>query len=189
MSAGAMSLDVRTIPIAGLERRWTCSAEELNLDSDVAELHDTAVVAVHITRNGREVRALGEVRARLGQTCGRCLEPFEQDATLPVEVMYFPVEDRAAAQREADAQAAVGVAWYDGAHINLQPEVRDVVLLSLPMTPRCRPECKGLCAQCGVNLNAGPCACLAEPSSSPFAALGDLKAKLAADAAAEHEDD
>ena len=189
MSAGAMSVDVRTIPLAGLDRTWTCNAQELDLDSDAVELHGAAEVTMHITRNGREVRAQGEVRARLGQTCGRCLELFARDGTLPMAVMYFPAEDGGTAQREADAQAEVGVAWYDGAHINLQPEVRDVVLLSLPMTPHCRPDCAGLCAQCGANLNAGPCACPAEPSSSPFAALGDLKAKLAADAAAQHKDD
>lgn len=189
MSPGGMTVDVRTIPQTGLDRTWTCSAEELGLDSELVALPEVAAIAVRITRNGREVRVQGTIRARLGQTCGRCLEPFEQDADLPLEVMYIPAGEGDGAGRDADEEPGMGLGWYDGAHVNLQADVRDAVLLSLPMTPRCRPDCQGLCAQCGANLNAEPCACPAEENASPFAALNDLKAKMAADSAVEHKDD
>jgi uncharacterized protein len=44
----------------------------------------------------------------------------------------------------------------------LRPLVRDALLLELPLAPLCRPDCRGLCARCGADLNAGPCSCVAD---------------------------
>lgn len=189
MSGAGMTVDVRTIPVCGLDRAWTCSAEELALDRDLVELRGEAAVTVHFSRNGREVRAQGQVRAWLGQTCSRCLDAFEQETRLSLDVMYLPASPGEAMPAGADAHAENHVTWYDGVHVEVQPDVRDLVLLSLPMTPHCRPDCRGLCPQCGASLNAGPCACPVEPSTSPFAGLDQLKAKLAADHAAKDKDD
>ena len=44
-------------------------------------------------------------------------------------------------------------------HLDLTPVLRQDFLLSVPMHALCRPDCKGLCPQCGTNLNAGACDC------------------------------
>jgi uncharacterized protein len=59
--------------------------------------------------------------------------------------------------------------------VEVADEVRQSLLLALPVKPLCRPDCRGLCTRCGKNLNAGACGCLEAPKEGPFAALKNLK--------------
>jgi uncharacterized protein len=62
----------------------------------------------------------------------------------------------------------------DGHAIDLEPAIHDEVSLSLPAAPTCRPDCAGLCAVCGTDLNEAPCDGHGDGSDSPFAALKQL---------------
>ena len=62
-----------------------------------------------------------------------------------------------------------------GDHIDLEPMVREVLVLGLPMAPVCRPDCAGLCPTCGVDRNRGPCACPAGETDPRWAALDALR--------------
>lgn len=64
---------------------------------------------------------------------------------------------------------------FDGKVIQLDPIVREQLLLSLPMHALCKEECLGLCGQCGKNLNEGPCACEKPVGDVRWAALRDIK--------------
>ena len=59
-------------------------------------------------------------------------------------------------------------------HLDLGPEVREDFLLSIPMHAVCRPDCKGLCPQCGANWNEGPCDCREEQIDPRLAVLAQL---------------
>jgi uncharacterized protein len=61
----------------------------------------------------------------------------------------------------------------DDAHIDLQPLVREFALLEFPIKPLCREDCKGLCTECGQNLNEKDCG-HREEIDSPFLALKNL---------------
>ncbi len=52
-----------------------------------------------------------------------------------------------------------------GDFVDLLPLVHDAVLLELPIAPLCRPECAGLCPNCGIDRNEATCACAPEPDS------------------------
>ena len=56
--------------------------------------------------------------------------------------------------------------WYEGEEIDLSPLLRERLLLALPTLPLCRDDCRGLCARCGADLNAGPCGCAARRGRS-----------------------
>ena len=64
---------------------------------------------------------------------------------------------------------------FDGKLINLEPIVREQVLLALPMNALCREDCRGLCTQCGQNLNEKQCSCAATFVDPRFAALKNIK--------------
>jgi uncharacterized protein len=64
---------------------------------------------------------------------------------------------------------------FDGKVIDLEPIVREQVLLSLPMSTVCREDCKGLCPQCGQNLNEKACGCEAKFVDPRLAALKNIK--------------
>ncbi len=79
--------------------------------------------------------------------CARCLTPVKQQLDVDVQELYlYPdVED--------DDEEACRLA---GDLIDLEPLLRDAVVLELPFTPLCRADCAGLCVECGADLNADP---------------------------------
>ncbi len=94
--------------------------------------------------------------------CRRCLAPLVQPFTLSGSDLYRPPTD----------VWEEGYALKDGT-IDLEPMARDLIALELETSPLCRPDCAGLCARCGADLNDGPCAC-PEETDPRWSALRDL---------------
>ncbi len=59
--------------------------------------------------------------------------------------------------------------------VDLTGDIRESIILAFPVRPICGPDCRGLCAQCGTNLNKGTCDCRPPADSSAWNALNDLK--------------
>lgn len=93
----------------------------------------------------------GAVTAPLAGECARCLDEFTDSVTVEIrELYYYP--DRVFATEDEDD---TGVLVDD--HVDIEPVVRDAVVLDLPLSPVCRPDCAGLCVDCGIRLDeAGP---------------------------------
>jgi uncharacterized protein len=106
------------------------------------------------------VYVTGTVRAVAEHTCHRCTTTWRE-----------PVEVRLAEMLEASGDADY---MLDGDVADLEAPIRDSVLLALPLVPTCRPDCLGLCATCGGDLNTGACPGHDVESSSPFAGLREL---------------
>jgi uncharacterized protein len=102
----------------------------------------------------------GGVSGVAEHTCHRCTTVW-RDA----------FEVRLAEMLETDPEAEYPL---DGDVADLEAPIRDAVLLALPLVPTCRPDCRGLCATCGADLNTGACPGHEEESSSPFAGLREL---------------
>lgn len=100
------------------------------------------------------VLATGTVRAELVGECVRCLTTINQDLEVDVtELFAYP----GAIEIDPDDEEAEDIREIVGETIDLEQSVRDAVVLALPFQPRCRPDCAGLCVECGVDLNeAGP---------------------------------
>lgn len=113
----------------------------------------------------------GKVRGFAHYNCARCLKELEGDVELEVcEMFVTPGHD---APPEEDAYKI------DGLEMNLEPMLRDAVALALPLNPVCKADCAGLCARCGKDLNEGPCGCKEEEMDPRWAALSELRDKLA----------
>ena len=64
---------------------------------------------------------------------------------------------------------------YTGHVLELDDAVRTAILLELPSRILCKEDCRGLCAQCGANLNVNACSCQKDLTSrNPFSALASL---------------
>ena len=105
--------------------------------------------------------------------CSRCLETFEQPVHVEIEEAFIPTVDLATGQPlqtgDEDEDEALLI---DEHHIlNLSEILRQSILLALPMTPLCRPDCKGFCPVCGANLNVETCTCEVEDIDPRWAAL------------------
>ncbi|HEU4544610.1 MAG TPA: YceD family protein [Jiangellaceae bacterium] len=94
----------------------------------------------------------GSARAPLFGECVRCLDVIDSEMTVEFQELYvYP--DRA---EEMGAEADDDVYVVEGELIDLEPTLRDAVVLALPQAPLCRDDCPGLCPQCGVRLADDP---------------------------------
>jgi uncharacterized protein len=105
--------------------------------------------------------------------CARCLEPVPVDFGVEMEEVFVPTIDMATGKSitpEEEDQAL----WIDEHHIlDLTEVLRQNVLLELPMHVLCREDCRGLCPECGTNLNEATCDC--RPDVDPrWSSLTDL---------------
>lgn len=93
----------------------------------------------------------GEIEAPLVGSCARCLEPIEDTLTLPVQELYAYEGSTTEATSEEDEVRLV-----EGDFIDVEPLARDTVVLSLPLSPVCDEDCRGLCVDCGLRLDDLP---------------------------------
>jgi len=104
-------------------------------------------------------RLVGAVSTVLDLTCSRCLEPYQLPVDSRFDVRYLPHAQVAGdAEREVE-EDDLSDAYYRDDVIDLGQLMDEQFYLALPMKPLCREDCKGLCASCGADLNAGACQC------------------------------
>ncbi len=88
--------------------------------------------------------------------CSRCLEPIAFDMEVDLQELFeYPATDakgRLVQKPEADDE----LPKLDGDLLDLEPVLRDAVVLAFPLSPLCNKDCRGLCSECGVNLNDNP---------------------------------
>ncbi len=111
------------------------------------------------------IRAVASLR--FDAVCDRCAREFSRDMTVPVE--HILVSEL----NEEDNDEFI---LAEGMQLDVEQLVLEDILLSLPMKTLCKEECKGMCSQCGKNLNDGPCDCKKEIDPR-LAALSELFAE------------
>lgn len=110
----------------------------------------------------------GTARALIESPCARCLVPAQTELSAPVEEAF--VRDTGMDVGVQDDQYT-----YTGHVLELSEAVRCALLLEMPWRILCKEDCRGLCAQCGANLNISACSCQKDlASSNPFSALASL---------------
>jgi len=133
---------------------------------------------------GGGVLVRGSMEVPVVALCKRCLA--EVPLKVPVQFTLNLVPEVSPRRASDDDDAAVERAgtfgWedadrepFDGKRIDLDPIIREQVLLALPMDVVCREDCQGLCAACGQNLNEAGCGCKPQNIDPRLAALKNIK--------------
>ncbi len=126
----------------------------------------------------QDIRVQGELATEVEAACARCLEPVKREVARKFELLYRPQGSDAGREEISVTDAEAEIGYYQGDGVELKDILREQILLAVPMKMVCREECKGLCPQCGQNLNQGTCHC-PEPVGDPrWNALKGLKDKL-----------
>ncbi|WP_236683817.1 YceD family protein [Demequina flava] len=94
----------------------------------------------------------GTARAQALGECGRCLDEVRLDVDATVQGLFTVGE----IESDEDGEEPEDVFKFDGESLDLEDVVRDAVVMKLPFTPLCRPDCPGLCDQCGARLENDP---------------------------------
>ena len=105
------------------------------------------------------VLVTGSATAPLAGDCARCLQPLAASVTVSFRELYLYQHDKHTRRerRDENDEQDDEELYLDGDLLDLEPVLRDAVVLALPMSPLCREDCPGLCVECGVPLaDAGP---------------------------------
>ncbi|MGW0775136.1 YceD family protein [Streptomyces sp. NPDC002835] len=104
------------------------------------------------------VLVTGTARASAEGECVRCLEPLRHDVAADFQELFtYPdADDRGRTAEPVDGEEDEDRLFIEDGLFDLEPVLRDAVVLALPMQPVCRETCEGLCPQCGVRLDENP---------------------------------
>jgi len=130
---------------------------DLTFDGGAAEVAGPLTVRGVATSLGDGVYVEANARGTVRLTCSRCLQSFEMPIDLSCEGRFT-----AGAVQEKDGEDDedyVETFPLDGMFCDLGEMLRHEIVLSLPMKPLCDEACKGLCPECGTNLNERSCDC------------------------------
>jgi len=155
----------------GSSRKLAVSTPVLQLSDGTEPGEDARVL------DARDLLVQGEVEGQVTVECSRCLTPVNVPVSGHLEEEYQPtidVETGRPMQRDAEEQDDSFFSISANHEMDLTEPVRQALLVEMPLKPLCREDCKGLCPQCGANLNEGPCDCVTETVDNRWLALREL---------------
>lgn len=139
------------------------------------ELSGPLHLDLKITNAASRIMVTGPLRTSVTLNCSRCLEDFSFAAEVELEEEFLPSDSPEARTRANDLLD--GTFTFEDDKIVLDELLRQEIEAATPIQVLCKPDCKGLCGDCGANLNVEPCRCEPEEALSPIAAaLKDLPA-------------
>jgi uncharacterized protein len=167
---------------------------EAFLTHTLADVKDTgfrpqsaATLHVKFRKTASGVVVQGSTEVAVHTACRRCLADVPLQIPLSFTLNLVSARSLAAgeagegddehSERAGSFELTTGADEdvFDGRTIDLDPLVREQVLLALPMHAQCSEDCKGLCGSCGQNLNEGRCACRTDPVDARLAGLKNIK--------------
>lgn len=123
---------------------------------------DQVIVNVKVEKSGTQIFLKARVSVQGAFECDRCLTPFGSLLTSSFRMCYVTEGNADSGIDPAELQ----IVPPGFSVIDLSDDIRQTVLLSVPLKLLCREDCKGLCPHCGVNLNFRSCTC-SESSVDP----------------------
>jgi uncharacterized protein len=147
----------------GYNRVFELDVDQLYLPPDLL-LNDLRGTA-RFSRTPQGLLAEVFTSARTPSECSRCLDPIDQPIAAQFTELYA-FDERSTSESQLILPA--------NHQVDLAPLVREFMILDLPMTPLCRPDCAGLCPVCGINRNQEHCEHDQDPIDPRFSNLKDL---------------
>lgn len=136
--------------------------EPMQIMGDTVALENVAFEGEYFSAE-ETINLRGVITALARSNCAKCLAPVD---------MPMRVETGAVFSRGADDCDEYPLAGHE---IDVEPALREALILALPMRFLCGADCKGLCPTCGANRNTDQCACTGESdAANPFYALSSL---------------
>jgi uncharacterized protein len=120
----------------------------------------------------------GVVRGPVNGECGRCLRDIDESYDFAIQELFLFEAGELGEETGDEDEDADEAGRMQGDLIDLEPAVRDAVVLALPVNPLCRQDCPGLCPDCGVHLDELPADHSHELDDPRWAALRNLSTEL-----------
>jgi uncharacterized protein len=143
----------------GSTRKYQLTEDIQDLGEEVKLTHpiEGAIRLIHTTEG---VLVSGQLHTEVELICSRCPESFSTAVDFALEEEFRPTIDIRTGAKLPSVDGEDEATLINSQHIiDLLEVMRQDILLALPARPLCKPDCAGLCSQCGQNLNEGPCTC------------------------------
>jgi len=170
-----MQLDLTRYRKPLSEFSHTFRPDEVPTEGDAYRVVAPVALSFEIHKDSDRFRLVGRVTTELELLCSRCLEPFRLPIDAPFDLRYLPATEVSADGEKEIEENDLETSYYRDDVIDLNELLREQFYLALPMKPLCTDACRGLCPQCGTNLNTGTCDCAPaweDPRLAPLRALG-----------------
>ncbi|MBI1912804.1 MAG: DUF177 domain-containing protein [Deltaproteobacteria bacterium] len=174
-----MKIDIYDIPEDGLTLDLTEEGKALEeVAGGKLDFRFASTVAAHLelSKTDGDIFVRGDVKTTLKLSCSRCLKDFDYGFSSTFTDFYSKKRE---AEKEKELKPEdMEVNYLEGHEIDTNELLLSQISLELPMNPLHDPECKGLCPNCGADLNLGECGCpKGGKTESKFAKLKDFKIK------------
>ncbi len=141
--------------VAGAVRAYAVAGVTIDLGPDLA-LADPIEGQVRLTRTNRGLIVDAHLHTALATECSRCLRDVEVPLDLEIVEEALPTIDIATGAPLDTSNEPDAIRLTDHHDLELEPVVRDAILLAEPIAPLCREDCPGLCPVCGEDLATNP---------------------------------
>lgn len=149
--------------------------EELDLTDPYFSFPLPLAVDLEVFRSLETFTAEGVVRCVIRGECCRCLAPVEEEIEAGFRLLFQRKRATDAELEAVEEEEEIEIFEPNAESADLGSYLREIVIVELPMRLYCREDCKGLCPQCGRDLNTGSCSCREETVDPRWAALEKLR--------------
>lgn len=170
-----MFLDVKDLAVRKLHIRKTYNPGTIDLASaEIKQVEPLQVTATAELLEG-QIRVEGTIETKIEMVCARCLEPVFEEVHRNFDLFYAPMPRDAKPGEDQLKDDDTEIAFFQGEGLFLADIIKEQVLLALPVKVICQSDCRGLCANCGANLNHEECRCETHATDPRMAPLARLK--------------
>ncbi|OGL44650.1 MAG: hypothetical protein A2W05_06660 [Candidatus Schekmanbacteria bacterium RBG_16_38_10] len=169
-------IEINDIPSEGYRIDEQIESSLIDIGNEY-EITKPICFAVTVEKVKTDVIVKGAVEFSIKQICGLCLESFVLRVKTPFKIEFKPSYLEPDEEERELGKEDLDVIYLRGSVIDLFDVIREQIFLAVPIKPVCKPECLGLCHQCGSNLNIEKCNCSDEKIDPRFSVLTGLKVK------------
>ncbi|MGH7808194.1 MAG: YceD family protein [Thermodesulfobacteriota bacterium] len=148
---------------------WLSNIPELARDTDDMHLSSNILFDLRLSKILKEINVCGTIRFSIRSLCARCLRNADLSIVPGVNLVLSP----ASTLQEGDEN--IDFETYKGEEFDLGNYLREIIAMSLPVKVLCEEDCKGLCSNCGANLNLQICSCKGDWVDPRFTVLRGFK--------------
>ena len=149
-------MKIRTESLNDGENRWTESVEPFELDLDTSVYTQPLSVKLDVEKRSGKIPVSIHVSTQGRYNCDRCGEEFNREIDGDCRIIFIQRENTFPGETKGDELRSFLLGQPE---LDITSDVRDVILLSVPLKLLCTDDCLGLCTRCGVNLNTDACKC------------------------------
>lgn len=167
-----MEIKVQDIPPEGRLLSYEENPTDWGLSEKGLTLEGPIRVLLKLTKHGQnEVYIRGSLSATVQSECGRCLKPVSEPIQSEFHINYVPLSTVPPDEERELLKEDLDLHFYKGEHIEIDEVIESQLHLATPMRPLCKPDCLGLCPQCGEDWNVKRCACPDQRTDLRFSEL------------------